>query len=185
VALPAPALLTPEEYLEFEMKSQEKHELYDGYLIAMAGAQVPHRRIQTNLIVALGNMFKAKDRNCIPYASDTRVYVSQSRYFYPDVTVFCGKAVEDKWDNALNPDVVIEILSDSTASFDKNEKAAAYRQMPELKQLVLIDSREKHITIYVRNAEGAWVETQHDAEAKQVRIADEDISLSEIYESAL
>lgn len=185
MALPAPALFTPEEYLEFEMKSLEKHELYDGYLIAMAGAQQPHRRIQTNLIVALGNRFKAKSRQCIPYASDTRVYVSHGRYFYPDVTVFCGKAIEDKWDNALNPDVVIEILSDSTASFDKNEKAAAYRQMPGLKQLVLVDSREKHITIYLRNSDGAWVETQYGAATSQISIADEDIAFEEIYESAL
>jgi len=185
VALPAPALLTPEEYLEFEMKSQEKHELYDGYLIAMAGAREPHRRIQTNLILALGNRFKSKGRNCIPYASDTRVHVSDARYFYPDVTIFCSKVIEDSWNNVKNPDVVIEILSESTASFDRNEKAAAYRQMPDLKQLVLIDSREKSITIYLRNNDGAWVETQHGAATAHVSIADENIALSEIYESVL
>ncbi len=185
MALPAPALFTPEEYLEFEMKSQDRHELYDGYLIAMAGAKQPHRQIQTNLIATLAGRFKKSNRGCVPYASDTRVYVSHGRYFYPDMTVFCGKTVEDKWDNALNPDVVIEILSDSTASFDKNEKAAAYRQMPELKQLVLIDSREKHITIYLRNSEGAWVETQYGGATVQVSIADEDITLAEIYESAI
>lgn len=142
-------------------------------------------RIQTNLIVALAGKFKARNRDCRPFASDARVHVDSSRYFYPDVTVFCSPTIEDAQHSKKNPDVVIEISSDSTASFDKNEKAAAYRQMSSLKQLALIDSRERAVTIYTRNSAGAWVETMHDAATTSVVIADEDVSFAAIYESVL
>jgi len=181
MGLPALALFTSEEYLEFETKSKEKHEFYDGQIIAMAGASVRHMRIQTNLILALGNRFKANGRNCTPYASDARIFVERSKYFYPDVSVFCGKEITETWDSVANPEVVIEILSDSTASFDQNEKAAAYRQISSLKELVLIDSRVKTIAIFQKQADGAWLERIYDGAAAAVTIAGEEIPLDEIY----
>ncbi len=182
MALPAPALFSPEEYLEIEMRSRERHEYYDGHIIAMAGAGRAHLEIQTNLIHALSVRFRASQRPCKPYSSDARAQVSKSKYFYPDVTVYCGKPDVDAQNNWKNPEVVIEILSDSTASFDQNEKAVAYRQMPSLKELVLIDSRLQAITIFQKQDDGAWVERSYGEETISVKIAGEELSLAEIYE---
>ncbi len=143
MGLPALAVFSPDDYLDIEVRSQERHEYYDGHIIAMAGASRAHLDIQTNLIQALSNRFRASQRPCKPYSSDARAQVSRSKYFYPDVSVYCGNPDVDAQNNWKNPEVVIEILSDSTASFDQNEKAAAYRQMPSLKELVLIDSCAK------------------------------------------
>lgn len=164
-----------------EHRSQERHELYDGHIIAMAGGSKAHGIIQVNIINGLSNRFRDKKRPCRTFGSDTRTYVSETKYFYPDVSVFCGKPDVDALNNWRDPEVVIEILSESTASFDQNEKAAAYRQMPSLKELVLIDSRSKAITIFQKQADGAWLERIYDGGTTAVAIAGEEISLDEIY----
>jgi len=181
MGLPALNLFTPEEYLAFENPSPEKHEYYDGHIIAMAGASPAHNEIQTNLIRVLGNKFAEKKRPCKPYASDTRALVSDTKYFYPDVSVYCRTPDVDSLNNWHNPEVVIEILSDSTASFDQNEKAAAYRQMPSLKELVLIDSRAKAITTFQKQPDGAWLERSYGSSTTAVTIAGEEMPLEEIY----
>lgn len=182
MGLPNLVLFSAEEYLEFESRSQEKHEFYDGHIIAMAGASISHRGIQTNLVTGLTNRLRVNRKPCETFGSDTRVYVADERYFYPDVSIFCGNSTEDKWNNVSNPEVIIEILSDSTASFDQNEKAAAYKQMPSLKELVLIDSRLKAITIFQKQGDGAWVERSYGDQTVAVKIAGEELALGEVYE---
>lgn len=182
MGLPALAVFSPEEYLEIEIRSQERHEYYDGHIIAMAGGSTSHGIIQVNLLTGLTNLFRDKKRPCRPFGSDTRVYVSDTKYFYPDVSIICGKPDVDVQNNWKNPEVVIEILSESTASFDQNEKAAAYKQMPLLKELVLIDSRAKAITIFQKQDDGAWVERSYGDQTVAVKIAGEELALGEIYE---
>lgn len=182
MGLPALAVFSPGEYLEIEMRSQERHEYYDGHIIAMAGGSTAHGIIQVNLITSFSNLFREKKRPCRPFGSDTRVYVSDTKYFYPDVSIICGKPDVDGQNNWKNPEIVIEILSESTASFDQNEKAAAYRQMPSLKELVLIDSRVKAITIFQKQDDGAWVERSYGDQVVAVRVAGEELPLAEIYE---
>ncbi len=181
MGLPSLALFPPEEYLQMENRSQERHELYDGHIIAMAGGNKAHGIIQVNIINGLSNRFRDKKRACRPFGSDTRAYVSETKYFYPDVSVFCGKPDVDSLNNWRDPEVVIEIPSDSTASFDQNEKAAAYRQMPSLKELVLIDSRAKAITIFQKQADSAWLERSYNGDTSAVTIAGEELPLVEIY----
>lgn len=181
MGLPALALFSAEEYLLIESRSLERHEFYDGHIIAMAGASKAHGDIETNIIHMLTTRFRNRQRPCKPYGSDTRVYVSETKYFYPDVSVFCHEPNVDLQNNWRNPEIVIEILSDSTALFDQNEKATAYRQLQTLQELVLIDSRAKRITIYERQADDAWIERNFDAGALSVTIANEELVVAEIY----
>jgi len=182
VALPALNLFSPEEYLEYEERSQDRHEYYDGHIIAMAGASARHMQIATNLITALTNRFRELRRPCRAFASDARVYVDSSKYFYPDVSIFCGAVDMDEQSRMGNPQVVIEILSPSTVAFDRNEKAAAYRAMPDLKQLVLIDSGERGGVDYTRASDNSWIESNFSATARSIVIADVEITFDELYE---
>lgn len=181
MGLPALSLFVAEDYLQMENISQSKHEFYDGHIIAMAGGTKAHGDIQTNIINRISNKFRGGRRPCKPYGSDTRVYVSDSKYFYPDISIFCQTPDVDLKNNWRNPEVVIEILSDSTSSFDQNEKAAAYKQMPSLKELVLIDSRAKAITIFQKQDDGAWVERSYGDNVAAVTVAGEELALDEIY----
>src|SRR5919202_1466784 len=103
------------EYLEMENSSLEKHEYYKGEIFAMSGAKVPHNIIATNLLIALGQ--KLRGKSCQPFGSDLRIHVEANSLFtYPDISIICGDIITLKNDNmnALNPSVLIEVLSPST-----------------------------------------------------------------------
>src|SRR5262245_52498958 len=107
-------------------------------MFAMAGASRPHNEIKDNLIVEVGS--RLKGTACRTYSSDQRVKVSRTGlYTYPDISIVCGKPeFEDaEVDTLLNPQVIIEILSDSTEKYDRGKKARHYQQLASLKEYVL------------------------------------------------
>jgi len=185
MALPALARISPEEYLLIERQSAEKHEYYDGWLIAMAGATKEHLRIQKNLIYSLESKFRKFGKTCETFASDLRVYVSKTRYFYPDITVVCGKARVDPdfGDNFENPEVIVEILSRATRSFDRGEKSEAYRNVPSVKQYIMIDSERMFVESQTRTSDSGWYLKSAMEPDSEFDIAGANVSLSEIYEN--
>src|SRR3982751_6735386 len=82
--------VTPDEYLLAERASDEKHEYYDGQVLAMSGASLKHIRITRNLVVAVTNYLEGKDCEILP--GEMRVSTpSRDAYMYPDAAIFCGK----------------------------------------------------------------------------------------------
>lgn len=147
--------LTPEEYLEFERQSDEKHEYIGGQLYQMAGASKRHvqltSRLTTLLSIQIGN------RPCDVLASDMRVQV-RNAYFYPDVTVACedGHYIGEREDTLLNPSVVIEVLSPSTQDYDRGSKWQEYRQITNLQDYLLVSQDKMQIEHYNRTSETSW-----------------------------
>jgi len=150
--------LTAEEYLEFERKSEVKHEFYNGQVFAMAGAKRRHNLIALNIGSEIRSNLKGKD--CEAYPSDMRVLVAKfGLYTYPDVSVVCGKPEfqDDVLDTLLNPVLLIEILSDSTESYDRGRKFQHYRNIDSLYEYILVSQNEARIEKYVRQGDGFWV----------------------------
>src|SRR5271168_4436157 len=112
--------LTPEEYLERERKAEYKSEYFQGEVFAIAGASRPHALIITSLVVAIHG--RVKGRRCEVYANDLRLRVpATGLYTYPDVMVVCGtpSIADNRRDTLLNPNLIIEVLSDSTRDYDR------------------------------------------------------------------
>jgi Uma2 family endonuclease len=159
VAVRSP-LLTPEEYLHFERASAEKHEYVAGEVIAMTGASRRHNLIQSTTITSLNNLLGT--RPCEVYPSDMRVKVGAlGIYTYPDITVVCGEPeLEDtEQDTLLNPTVIIEILSPSTASYDRGLKFHRYQLIPSLRDYLLISQDRPLVERYTRADDGRWSPT--------------------------
>lgn len=118
---------TAEEYLAYERKSDEKHELIDGEIYAISGASRNHNRIAVNLVRNLGNLLV--NSSCELYANDMRVKVSHCQYFYPDLAVVCDplEFEDSEVDTLLNPNLIIEVLSPSTENHDRGRKFLLYR----------------------------------------------------------
>ena len=176
---------TIEEYLEYENASQEKHEYYQGEIFAMSGPKVPHNIIAVNITVLLGQ--KLKGKSCQPFNSDQRIYIPQNTLFtYPDISIVCGEIVtkdNDDW-NILNPSIIIEILSRTTKNYDRGEKFKLYRDIPTLKEYILIDSESINIEAFRINEAGHWEleEYKKSDETLLVKIVQLSIPLTEIYE---
>lgn len=150
--------LTPEEYLEFERNSEEKHEYLDGEVFAMSGAKRNHNKITTNLGGLFWQHLKGKD--CESYASDMRVFIPKTGlYTYPDLVVVCGEPRfrDNIPDTLVNPLILVEILSDSTESYDRGMKFQHYRSIDSLKEYVLVSQSEARIEKYVRQGDGFWM----------------------------
>jgi Uma2 family endonuclease len=95
---------------------------------------------------------------CEPLPSDMRVRVSPKRYLYPDVSIVCGPpSLDGESDVLLNPSAIIEVLSPSTAAFDRGDKFAAYRSIVGLDEVVFVSQHERRVETYTRQADDSWL----------------------------
>lgn len=150
--------LTVEEYLAFERASESKHEYYDGDVFAMTGGTPAHSLIASNFIREAGNALKG--RPCVVYTSDLRVKVNPSGlYTYPDVTIVCGEQLFDDElrDTLINPTVIVEVLSKSTASYDRGPKSKHFRKVESLQALIFIEQESPAVEVYRRQPDGNWI----------------------------
>lgn len=150
-SIAARTYLTPEEYIAAERKATLKSEYLSGEIVAMSGASNAHNLITMNTANGLYNQLT--EQGCRVYASDMRVGIGAGvSYFYPDVTVVCDKPrfEDDAFDTLINPQVVIEVLSDSTANYDRGEKFRRYRQLESLQEYILISQDQVHIEHHLR-----------------------------------
>ncbi len=148
---------TIEEYLEIENAAIEKSEYYKGEIFAMAGTKLPHNIISRNTMGLLYQ--KLKGKNCQPFGSDLRVHIEANTLFtYPDISIVCGKVESLNNDdmNILNPAIIIEILSPSTKNYDRGEKFKLYRDIPTLKEYILIDSKSISVEAFRLNQNNHW-----------------------------
>ncbi len=156
----AKSLLSPKEYLARERRSDFRSEFYRGEMFAMAGASWEHTLIKDNVAGEAGNQLK--DGPCRVVTSDLRVKVNATGlYTYPDVVIVCDEPqFEDEvMDTLLNPQVITEVLSDSTEKYDRGTKFAHYRQLPSVQQYVLIAQDRPLVERYVRQSDDTWVLT--------------------------
>jgi Uma2 family endonuclease len=179
--------LTIAEYLGWEAEQEEKHEYYRGEIFTMSGAKVNHNRIATNLIILLGQKLKGKP--CRPFISDQRIHIPSNTLFtYPDISVVCGELItldDDEW-NILNPSVLIEVLSPSTEKYDRGNKFELYRELPSLKEYVLVNSTAVSIEVFRLNGPGRWELEGYKSNSGSVPIRTLGLALSidEIYEGS-
>lgn len=174
-----------EAYLEMENAALEKHEYYKGEVFAMSGAKVPHNRITSNLMGELKN--KLKRKKCQPFGSDMRIHIPSNTLFtYPDLSIICGEVLTRNNDefNALNPTVIIEVLSKWTKNYDRGEKFKLYRDIKTLKEYILVDSESLHIEVFRLNENNHWeLEEYNNADGDlQIKSINENILITEIYD---
>jgi Uma2 family endonuclease len=150
--------ITPEEYLALERQSEYKNEYFDGEIFAMVGASRRHNLITTNITRELSQQLKTKP--CEVYSSDMRIRIPNANiYTYADVSVACGepKFEDAELDTLLNPDLIVEVLSKSTASYDRRQKFAFYRTIESLTGYMLVSQDTSHVEHYAKQPDGRWL----------------------------
>ncbi len=174
-----------EEYLAFENEAAEKHEYYQGEVFAMSEAKVTHNEIVQNTNFAIARFLKG--RPCKPYNSDQRIYIEKNTLFtYPDISIFCNGIVtrdNDEW-NAINPSVIIEVLSPGTKGYDRGIKFKLYRDIDSLKEYILIDSESIHAEAFSINQKGLWELREYKSidETLLIQTIEMGLPVKELYE---
>ena len=151
---PMPHLFTVEEYLAFEAESEFKHEFIDGIIYDMTGGSFNHSRIKVRMTAALELALLGS--NYTVCNSDMRVRISKGRHVYPDLSVVRGQPqLEDDDTTLLNPILTVEVLSPTTANYDRSTKLMYYQSLPSLRGCLMVDQYGVWIDAYFR-AEVGW-----------------------------
>ncbi len=152
---------TPEEYLELERAALSKSEYYAGEIFAVAGASPMHNLIVMNVGGELRNRLRGTP--CATLASDMKVKCGPSGLFsYPNVTVVCGEMRfhDEVKDMLINPTVLVEVLSPTTAAYDRGAKFAQYRRLEAFREYVLVSQTEARVEVFTRDDDGRWTFTE-------------------------
>ncbi|MDP2795166.1 MAG: Uma2 family endonuclease [Sulfurisoma sp.] len=148
----------PDDYLAWENAHEERHEYIDGEVFDMVGVSVPHNLINGNIYMALRNHLRGNA--CQVFAIDLKLRVEEANcFFYPDLFVSCATPGEkpDSEYFRRHAKLVVEVLSESTAGYDRGRKFAYYRQLPSLKEYVLVDQERQSVELFRRDATDHWV----------------------------
>lgn len=172
-------VVTEEEYLALAEASETKLEFVDGEIRMMAGGSASHGGIQYNLPYVLRPLTDA--RKCRGYASDTRVKVREGgQYVYPDLSVACPKG-DFEGTSLLNPILIVEVLSPSTAPYDRGSKLDLYLTLASLEEYLLIHSEIVRVERYRRQGDVWLYESVRGREARIGCLGGE-IGLAELYQ---
>jgi Uma2 family endonuclease len=151
-------LLSAEEYLAMERVADHRSEYFAGEVFAMAGGSEQHITIVSNLTYLFVSQFKG--RPCKVYSSDMKVRVKATGLFtYPDVVALCGEPVFNdlQRDVLLNPQVLIEVLSDSTEAYDRGKKFEHYRSIDTVTDYILVSQDRPKVESFTRRMGGTWL----------------------------
>jgi len=175
--------ISPQEYFEQLAKSEVKLEYHAGEITAMAGASKSHNILVSNVIIELGTCLKRKQ--CKIFPSDLLVKIPTcDKYTFPDVIVVCGEEKYEQQkglDVLLNPSIIIEVLSPSTAAYDSHEKMECYFTLESLQEYWLIDSESVSVKSYKRNPDNDWILHLSKNPDEVLKIGQCEVLLKDIY----
>lgn len=176
---------TLEEYAELEKNSEERLEYFEGNVWSMAGASPSHEDIVINIGTELKN--KLRGRGCKVYGSNLRVKVPiYPPYRYPDVTAVCGERIFEDFfglEILINPSLLVEVLSPSTADFDFSVKFTYYKSIESFTEYLLIAQDRPHVILYTKQSADAWLQREYNDLNDKIYLSSVDceISVAEIY----
>jgi Uma2 family endonuclease len=166
-ALPR-TMMDREQYLRWEAEQPEKHEYLGGEIFAMVGVRREHALVA----LALGSLLRQRLRGspCQAFVADMKLRVDAAdAFFYPDVMVTCDPR-DHRADTAIeHPCLVIEVLSDSTAAFDRGGKFAAYRRLGSLREYLLVDTDARRLELYRREGDH-WLLLESEGDSPPLRL---------------
>lgn len=160
MATPSPATTesySPSEYRDREVTAETRHEYRNGQIVEMPGGSVNHSRIAGSLYAILAEMLEST--NYEPFNSDLRLWIPAVNFgTYPDLMVIDGELIlnENRTDEILNPRLIAEVLSPSTADRDRGSKFSAYRTIPNFREYLLISQTEPLVEHYWQTDDRRW-----------------------------
>lgn len=171
------------EYLEWEREQTERHEFLAGEVFSQAGGTRRHSLISANVLAELRQRLRGKE--CEAHGSDMRIQVEATGlYAYPDVSVVCPPFEGESDDVVSNPVLLAEVLSPSTADYDRGGKFGHYRQIPSLNEYLVLWQSEPRVEQHQRTDEGLWLlrEISSIDDVLKLVSVDMELKLRDVYE---
>ncbi|BAY14680.1 hypothetical protein NIES21_04380 [Anabaenopsis circularis NIES-21] len=174
---------TLDEYRAIEEKAEGRSEYRDGEIVPIPGGTLKHSRIGGNIFAFL--KFLLRDTQFEPINSDLRLWIPEYRRgVYPDVMVFDGEPQlnEERLDEVLNPTVIVEVLSHTTADYDQQHKFRMYRSIPSFSEYLLVEQDEPFVERYTKQTQGWLLSDFKGLEASiSLELVGVELPMAEIY----
>jgi Uma2 family endonuclease len=174
------------EYVAFAETADLKHEYIDGEIVAMSGGTIVHGRLIGRVTALVGRALEG--RPCVVLPAEVRVRIrAADRATYPDLFVVRDAVEADPDDDhaVVNPTVIVEVLSSSTADSDRGDKFAAYRRLRSLREYVLVSQKERRIDVYRRDGRRWNLDEYNAGETLQLEPISVELVVDEVYADAL
>ncbi len=148
-----------DEYFALEHAGDARFEYWDGDIFCMSGGSRAHYILSGNIFYRLRQ--RLEGGQCRVFTSDTPIWTpTLPPYRYPDAGVACGelqfKHVKGV-DALINPVLIVEVLSPSTATRDYEDKFTAYQAIKTFREYLLIAQDEPRVTHYTRQPDNKWL----------------------------
>lgn len=181
MAEPAEKRWTVEEFLAWDDGSDRRYELVGGQVVAMAPPSEAHAAIVSNLTIRIGNQLQPPCRVLGEFG--VRLPDREDSFYQFDLAVTCAPA-DPARRYVAEPELIVEVLSPSTALHDRGRKLDHYRQLPSLKEILLVASEERRAQHW-RRAGTQWLVADLIGDADlQLATLPGPIPLAAIYEGS-
>jgi Uma2 family endonuclease len=179
-----PARFSVKDYLALQSASEVRYEYHQGYIFDMAGGKPPHAIITSNAVRELG--YKLVRKGCTTFSSDMLVKTPTSTYAYPDFTALCGKPLyitEQHVTSLINPQLIVEVLSPTTARYDETDKFHEYSTIPEFNIYLLVWQDRPLVELRIPVNEDTWQTRRFEGLEAVVPIStfDMELPLADLY----
>jgi Uma2 family endonuclease len=145
--------MTLAEFLSWDDGTDARYELIDGIAVPMAPAARAHGALSGNIVGAIHSALRSRPE-CTVYVEAGIVPPNRAENFYvPDLSVSCDEPDDDE-PQLRNPVLIVEILSPSTAAFDRTRKISDYRLIPSVREILLLNPRRISAEIWRRAGDG-------------------------------
>ncbi len=178
-----------EEYLDFAEQCQYNVEYFNGEIVSMSQASLPHESMVARLASVFNALFDDVDEITV-VGSNIKIHVAATgNSFNADVSIIRGEADYLRLPSGRlstvevqNPELVVEILSNSTMAYDLGDKLKSYKQVPSLRQVLFVSQRKPWVSSCVRTETSElWLDRSFHALTDTVQVLDKDVSLASIY----
>ncbi|MDJ0702589.1 MAG: Uma2 family endonuclease [Leptolyngbyaceae cyanobacterium MO_188.B28] len=169
---------TAEDYLVLEIQSDIRNEYRNGEIVPRTGGAPEHNKIATALNAVL--WFGLRGKPYSVFVTDQRLWIpAVDLYTYPDVMAIADpvELKPGRKDTVTNPLMIAEVLSDSTASYDRGDKFEAYRTIPTLQEYLLIAQDRYHVEQFVKQSEYQWLFTEYSGVDSKVTLSSMPVTL--------
>lgn len=176
---------TLEEYFELDRYSEANFEYFNGEVFEMSGVSPNHATIEVNLISNLSLI--SREKGCRVFPANLRVKVpALPTYRYPDLTVVCGEVNFEEIGGLqclVNPFLIVEVLSESTAVYDQGEKFRLYKSIETFREYMLVSQDTPDISHFLKHNDRFWLQSNYTAgESLRIETLDFELSVDEIYQ---
>ena len=178
---------TLEEYIELEKISEERLLFKRSKIYNLSDESIEHCVISGNILFQLKS--KSSKIGKRVFSSNLKLKVPN----YPSYLYADGSAVVEKpqtenffdFEFLTNPGLIVEVLSDSTKSFDLGDKFTYYKSIESFTEYLLIDQDRPHVILYTKQAENVWLQREYNVLTDTVYLnsLDCEINLTDIYEN--